>query len=172
MAKKTKAPKKEYLWKDRKRIFLFGLPWTFTRYRLDQDRLYISTGCFSIVEDEVRLYRITDVTLKRSFWQRLIGLGSIHCDSSDVNQQCFDIRNIRHSKQVKDMLSRLVDESRLRNRVYTSESVNSRPHDENDGNDGHHAQGNGAGFEPDLVPPPEVDRTDVNHNGIPDVFER
>ncbi len=170
MAKKTKAPKKSYLWKDRKRNFL-GLPWTFTRYALDEERLTITTGCFSIVEDEVRLYRITDVTLRRSFWQRLFGLGTIHCDSSDVTQQCFEIRNIKHSKQVKDMLSRLVDESRLRNRVYTSENVTAHPHGDADDNNGHH-HGDGHPHEPDLIPPPEIDRTDDNGNGVPDVFER
>lgn len=165
MAKKNKSPKKVYLWQERRRNFL-GLPWTLTKYRLDQDRLYITTGFFNITEDEVRLYRITDITLKRNFWQRLFGMGTIHCDSSDVTQQCFEIRNIKHSKQVKDMLSKLVDESRLRNRVYTSESVNSRPHD------GPQGQGSEPEHEPELVPPPEVDRTDANANGVPDVFEK
>ncbi len=168
--KKEKSPKKVYLWQERKRNFL-GLPWTFTKYRLDQDRLYITTGFFNLTEDEVRLYRITDITLKRSFWQRLFGMGTIHCDSSDVTQQCFEIRNIKHSKEVKDMISKLVDESRLRNRVYTSESVNSRPHDGGHGDHGHNGH-DGHGPEPELVPPPEIDRTDVNDNGVPDVFER
>ena len=155
MAKKEKAPKKSYLWQERKRNFL-GLPWTFTKYRLDEERLYINTGFFNTTEDEIRLYRITDVTLKRSFWQRLFGLGTIHCDSSDVTMQNFDIRNVKNPKQVKDMLSKLVDESRLRNRVYTSENMNGRPHAHED------AQ----------IPPPEFDRTDDNSNGIPDVFEK
>ena len=164
MAKKNKSHKKVYLWQERRRNFL-GLPWTLTKYRLDQDRLYITTGFFNITEDEVRLYRITDITLKRNFWQRLFGMGTIHCDSSDVTQQCFLIRNIKHPKEVKDMLSKLVDESRLRNRVYTSESVSAKPHD----GPGH---GDGHDHEPDLVPPPEIDRTDDNGNGVPDVFER
>ena len=66
------------VWKDRKRIF-FGLPWTFTRYALTEEKLYIKTGVFSTREEEVRLYRIMDVTLKRSLWERLCGLGTIHC---------------------------------------------------------------------------------------------
>ena len=57
------------VWKDRKRIF-FGLPWTFTRYALTEEKLYIKTGVFSTREEEVRLYRIMDVTLKRSLWER------------------------------------------------------------------------------------------------------
>ena len=54
-----------FVWKDRKRIF-FGLPWTFTKYALTEEKLYIETGVLSKREEEVRLYRIMDVTLKRS----------------------------------------------------------------------------------------------------------
>ena len=152
--------KKEYLWKDRKRTFL-GLPWSFTKYRLDEERLYIETGFFTSTEDEVRLYRITDVTLRRSFGQKLVGVGTIHCDSSDVTMQNFDIKNVKHPKNVKDMLSKLVDESRMRNRVYTSERIDSQPHEHEDGAHGH---------EDGQLP--EIDRTDDNANGVPDVFER
>lgn len=124
---KEKKEKKPILWKDRKRTFL-GLPWSFTKYKVDEDRLYLETGFFNSTEDEVRLYRITDVTLKRSFGQKLLGIGTIHCDSSDVTMQNFDIKNIKNPKKVKELLSRLVNESRLRNRVYTSERINGAPH--------------------------------------------
>ena len=56
---------KEILWKERRRLWC-GLPWTFTVYRLSSDRLYIKTGFFSLREDEVRLYRIKDVSLNLS----------------------------------------------------------------------------------------------------------
>lgn len=124
---KEKKEKKPILWKDRKRPFL-GLPWSFTKYKVDEDRLYLETGFFNSTEDEVRLYRITDVTLRRSFGQKLLGIGTIHCDSSDVTMQNFDIKNVKNPKKVKELLSRLVNESRLRNRVYTSERINGAPH--------------------------------------------
>ena len=50
------------VWKARKRNFL-GLPWTFTVYGFSQDRLFIKSGIFNTREDEVRLYRITDIGL-------------------------------------------------------------------------------------------------------------
>lgn len=124
---KEKKEKKPILWKDRKRTFL-GLPWSFTKYKVDEDRLYLETGFFNSTEDEVRLYRITDVTLRRSFGQKLLGIGTIHCDSSDVTMQNFDIKNVKNPKKVKELLSRLVNESRLRNRVYTSERISGAPH--------------------------------------------
>ena len=57
------------VWSDRKRI-AFGLPWTFTKYTLTKEKLLIHTGMLNTQEDEVRLYRIMDVTLRRSLWNR------------------------------------------------------------------------------------------------------
>lgn len=110
------------IWHDRKRNIL-GLPWTFTIYELTPDKLYVSTGILNTKDDEVRLYRITDLTLTRTFWQRIIGTGTIHCDSADKTLGNFDIVNIRDCKVVKEKLSDLVEDARHRNRVYARESV-------------------------------------------------
>lgn len=110
------------IWHDRKRNAL-GLPWTFTIYELTPDKLYVSTGILNTKDDEVRLYRITDLTLTRTLWQRIIGTGTIHCDSADKTLGNFDIVNIRDSKVVKEKLSDLVEDARHRNRVYARESV-------------------------------------------------
>ena len=110
------------LWKDRKRTFL-GLPLSFTRYELDEKCLYIKTGAFTVVEDEIRLYRIIDVTLRRTFGQRLLGLGTILCDSSDESMKSFEIKSIKKPKETKKLLSDLVEEQRLKNRVYNREAL-------------------------------------------------
>ena len=143
------------IWKARRRNWL-GLPWTFTLYLLDKDRLYIRTGFFNSQEDEVRLYRIVDVTLHRNLWQKLIGVGTLHCDSSDTTLTNFDVVNIRHAREVKQMMSKLIDDSRIRNKVYASESNMSIPH--------HH--------EGDMPPVAELDMTDADRNGIPDTLEQ
>lgn len=83
------------IWSDRKRIFC-GLPWTFTTYTLTSDRLFIETGVLGKHEDEVRLYRILDISLSRSFSQRIFGLGTIHCCSADKTMGDFDIINIKN----------------------------------------------------------------------------
>ncbi|MBQ2755268.1 MAG: PH domain-containing protein, partial [Oscillospiraceae bacterium] len=80
MAKKKNND--NYIWRDRKRI-IFGLPWSFTVYMLEEEKLLVSSGFLNKREDEVRLYRIMDLTLKRSFGERLFGLGTIHCCSAD-----------------------------------------------------------------------------------------
>ncbi len=104
------------IWKDRKRT-LFGLPWSFTRYVLTEEKLIVETGFFSRKEEEVRLYRIMDITLHRSFGQRIFGLGTIHCCSADKTTPEFDIKRIKNSVAVKNRLSDLVEAERMEKRV-------------------------------------------------------
>ena len=106
----------DYIWKDRKRT-IFGLPWSFTRYRLTEEKLIIDTGFLTRKEDEIRLYRIMDIGLKRSLGERMFGLGTIHCHSGDKTSPEFDIRRIKKSKDVKEMLSDLVEKRRREQRV-------------------------------------------------------
>lgn len=59
----------EYIWHDRKRHL--GLPISFTKYRLTTDRLFCETGVLNLKEEEILLYRVRDIGLTRTFWQRL-----------------------------------------------------------------------------------------------------
>ena len=108
------------IWSDRKRIFC-GLPWTFTTYTLTSDRLFIETGVLGKHEDEVRLYRILDISLSRSFSQRIFGLGTIHCCSADKTMGDFDIINIKNPREVKERLSELVEHERQAKHVTNRE---------------------------------------------------
>lgn len=110
----------ELIWKDRKRI-IFGLPWTFTKYGLSEDRLFITTGLFNMREDEVRLYRIMDLSLERKLWQRMFGLGTIKCCSGDKTMGDFEIKNIKNSGNVKEQLSEMVEKERDRKKVSSRE---------------------------------------------------
>lgn len=112
------------VWKDRKRTFL-GLPWSFTRYRLEPDKLIIDTGFLSRSEDEIRLYRIMDITLKRSLGERILGLGTIHCCSGDKTSPEFNIRRIKDARRVKNLLSDMVETERSKRRVATREYMES-----------------------------------------------
>lgn len=127
----------ELVWKDRKRTFL-GLPLSFTVYSLDGERLFIKTGVLSVNEDEVRLYRIKDISLRRSFGQRLLGLGTIHCCSSDATLKEFDIRNIKKPREVRELLSQMIEAERQKKRVRSLESLDNRDDDEDDDFDDDH----------------------------------
>ena len=113
-----------YLWRDRKRT-LFGLPLSFTVYKLTNEKLMVETGFLNKKEEEVRLYRILDITLRRSLGERLLGLGTIHCCSADRSTPEFDIKRIRSSSAVKELLSDLVEKEREARRVSSHEFMDS-----------------------------------------------
>ncbi|MBO6164832.1 MAG: PH domain-containing protein [Eubacterium sp.] len=121
----------ELLFKERKRIWC-GLPWTFTVYSFDEERFFIKRGMFTIKEDEIRLYRILDLSLKRNFIQRIFGMGTITVDSSDKSMKCFEIKNIKHSRDFKELLSQKIEEERMRKRISGREFISDHDHEDFD----------------------------------------
>ncbi len=112
----SEAKETQYVWTERKRT-IFGLPWSFTKYKLTEEKLMIKSGFFNINEEEIRLYRIMDMTLERSLEQRLFGLGTIKCNSADKSTPIFYIKRIKNSEKVKNLLSDMVEQQREKKRV-------------------------------------------------------
>ena len=105
----------EFLWRDRKRYF--GLPLSFTRYCLSEDRLFISEGFLNIKDDEILLYRIRDIDTRRSLWQRLFGVGTVTVISSDKTMPSLVLKNIKDPVFVKELIHKQVEEMKIRRRV-------------------------------------------------------
>ena len=105
----------EYLWKDRKRYF--GMPISFTRYSLSEDRLFISVGFLNIKDDEVLLYRVRDIDTSRSLWQRIFGVGTITVVSSDKTMPNLVLKNVKDPVFVKELIHTQVEEMKIRRRV-------------------------------------------------------
>lgn len=105
----------ESLWKDRKRYF--GLPLSFTRYSLSEDRLFISEGFLNIKDDEILLYRVRDIDTRRSLWQRLFGVGTIIVVSSDKTMPNLVLQNVKDPVFVKELIHKQVEEMKIKRRV-------------------------------------------------------
>ena len=108
-----------YLWKDRKRYF--GMPISFTRYALSEDRLFISVGLLSIKDDEVLLYRVRDIDTSRTLWQRIFGVGTVTVMSSDKSMPNLVLKNIKDPVRIKELIHEQVEEMKLRRRVRVGE---------------------------------------------------
>ena len=115
----------EYLWKDRKRHL--GLPLSFTRYALSEDRLFLSVGFFSIKDEEILLYRIRDISTSRSLWQRIFGVGTITVVSSDKTAPTLLLKNVKNPLDVKELLHRQVEEVKIRRRIRVGEIMTDVP---------------------------------------------
>lgn len=117
----------EYLWKDRKRHL--GLPLSFTRYALSEDRLFLSVGFFSIKDEEILLYRIRDISTSRSLWQRMFGVGSITVVSSDKTAPTLLLKNVKNPLDVKEMLHQQVEKVKIQRRIRLGEIMTDTPED-------------------------------------------
>ncbi len=123
------------VWSDRKHT-LFGLPWSFTKYILTDEKLLIVKGLFKQTEEEIRLYRIFDMSLTRTLRERIDRVGTIHCCSGDKTAPEFDIKRIRNPRQVKETLSDLVEKQKIARGVSVREEMgNTIDHDHNGIND-------------------------------------
>lgn len=109
----------EYIWKDRKRFL--GLPLSFTRYAMTEDRLFLSVGFLSIKDEEILLYRIRDINTSRTLWQRIFGVGTVSVVSSDKTLPNLVMKNIKDPIAVKEMLHHQVEEMKIRRRVRLGE---------------------------------------------------
>lgn len=109
----------EYLWKDRKRFW--GMPLSFTRYRLSEDRLFCETGLLNMRSDEVLLYRVRDLRLTISLGQRIFGVGTVCVVSSDKSIPHLDLKNIKDPRAVKELIHKNVEAAKDRRRMRATE---------------------------------------------------
>lgn len=120
----------DIIWKDRKRYL--GLPLSFTRYALSEDRLFQSIGFLNIRDEEILLYRIRDINTTRTLWQRLFGVGTVTVVSSDKSMPILVLKNIKNPTMVKELLHRQVEEMKIRRRVRVGEIMTSNMDDTDD----------------------------------------
>ena len=112
----------EYLWQDRRRRM--GMPLSFTKYALSDDRLFLEQGLLNMNQEEVQLYRVRDISLSISLWQRFFGMGTITIQSNDKTHPTLEIKNILHPREVKELIHDQVESVRQERNVGVSELLN------------------------------------------------
>ncbi|MDR2649409.1 MAG: PH domain-containing protein [Clostridiales bacterium] len=110
MGKKLDFEKNDILWKDRRRRL--GLPLSFTRYEVTEDRLITRTGFFKTETDEILIYRIMDIRLLRTLGQKIFGVGTVTLISSDKSQPTLELKDIKQPDDVRVFLSKLIEQQR------------------------------------------------------------
>ena len=121
----------EYIWKDRKRFM--GMPLSFTRYAIGEDRLFLSVGFLNLKDEELLLYRVRDITTSRSLWQRIFGMGTVTVHSSDKTTPALVLKNIKVPMDVKELLHQLVEQAKLQRRMRLGEIIADGTDQDDDG---------------------------------------
>ncbi len=106
-------------WSDRSRIF--GLPITFTKYSMSDDRIFCEKGLLNMKFEEILLYRVRDISMKITLGQRIFGVGSILLQSSDKTAPVLEIKNVKNPRQVKEMIHQQVEQVKEQRRMHFGE---------------------------------------------------
>ena len=120
----------EFLWRDRRRIL--GMPITFTKYLMSDDRIFLEQGLLSTDLEEVLLYRVRDISLRISLGQRIFGVGTITLKSSDKTMPILVLKNIKDPRRVKELIHRQVEKMKAERRMRVGEILDDGDNDEDD----------------------------------------
>ena len=121
--KESMNSKGEVRYKETQRLLFFGLPWTFTKYELRDNDLTIIKGFFTVRENDCYMYKVSDVEITRTLMQRIFGLSTITCFTSDVTDKTIVMKNIKHGREIKDFLLHASEAARLRRKTVSMQNI-------------------------------------------------
>ncbi len=121
---------REYV--ERKRWLFFGLPFSFTKYTVNERVITINAGLLNTTENDCYLYKVQDVELKTSLAERIFGLGTVACYTGDNTHPQLFLEHIKNAKEVKDYILHASEEARRKRRTLNTLNINAGDMDADD----------------------------------------
>ena len=129
MAKETDENIK---YRERKRWVFLGLPFTFTVYNIKDDVLTIDQGFFKKIENDCYMYKVQDVEHTQTFFERLVGLGTITCFTGDTTHPKLIIEHVKRSREIKNYILEASEAARMRRRTLNTLNIGTETMDDMD----------------------------------------
>lgn len=102
---------------ERKRWVFFGLPFTFTKYFIKEEMITRDRGLLKVEEDDCYMYKVTDVKLTASLFERIFKLGTVICYTGDTTDSTLVLEHIRNARTIKDFILKKSEEARIKRRT-------------------------------------------------------
>ena len=113
----------EVIFAERKRWLFFGLPFTFTKYTITPSLVTIDQGLFNTVEDDCYMYKVQDVKLNTSLFEKIFKLGTIICYTGELTNPELRLVHIKHAKEIKSYLLKQSEVARLKRRTLNTVDI-------------------------------------------------
>lgn len=111
------------MFRERKRLLFFGLPWTFTKYTVTPSLLTVNRGFLHTVEDDCYMYKIQDVKLETSLMERIFRIATVHCYTGDVTDHEILLIHVKHAREIKNYLLKASEAARLKRRTLSTMDI-------------------------------------------------
>ena len=104
---------------------MIPLPWSIyaflktntTRLTLTSQRLRIKSGVLSTALEEIELYRVRDTSMRQSFVQRVVGLGTVTLETTDTSMPRVAIEHVSQPMELRETIRKAVERVRRVQRV-------------------------------------------------------
>lgn len=117
---------------ERKRWVFLGLPFTFTKYTVKDDLITIDLGFINKTEDDCYMYKVQDVRLKTSFWERVVRIGTVVCYTGDTTDKILELKHIKNARAVKDFILDASEKARMKRRTLNTLNIGADDMDDMD----------------------------------------
>lgn len=112
-------------YEEKKRWLFFGLPFTFTKYKIGEEVVTIVSGLLNIHENDCYMYKIQDVELVISLPERIFGLGTVVCYTGDTTHPRLILTHIRNAREIKEFILKTSEEARRKRRTLNTLDIGS-----------------------------------------------